>query len=547
MQYILTHLSQPWYFLLVLIVDLAAAFICVLALWTGESQKYWFRWGLLLAGTLALFLPIRAYEPLLLFLLVTPMLAGASAWQSRARPVSWRFGLGQLFQFLTLLGIGLGLWMAAVHGKPVLMWKSLPIAAVLIAIFAIRAWQVGKDASRWQSWLKFVGSLLAILIAESLLLGDWMYTIDVFGMTGRRDWDFIVHNFIMGSVLYLPFGLFVMVGSRLTRRLASPADPTSRRHTLMRGIAVALLMIFGLPIVWVYWGMLVPPIPPRASLVEAKDYERLLKIGGALRRASPSSSQALLSEARQLLARPLAVPLDFGKATEFRDYEFGPLLSLRRAIDAESAKAESQGNLDEATQLAIAEIRLGKLLQNGGGQLHAHTGMQCELIAIYRLVEMRSKLDVGNCRAVIAELERAEVQRDPLEDCLRREKLWSDLAMRWRYRLMVFAQGESNVFEDDPQRLFHKRELALNRLMRTDLAIRAFRQETGRLPRSLAELAPRYLQDALDDPFSGEPLKYRADGPNFQLYSVGPDEEDDGGQPIQPGQMLDQAGYDITL
>ena len=116
-----------------------------------------------------------------------------------------------------------------------------------------------------------------------------------------------------------------------------------------------------------------------------------------------------------------------------------------------------------------------------------------------------------------------------------REKLWSDLAMRWRYRLMIFAQRESNVFADSDELLFQKRTLALNRLMRTDLAIRAFRQESGRLPRSLAELTPRYLHDPLVDPFSGEPLRYRADGLNFQLYSVGPDGEDDGGQPIPQG------------
>jgi hypothetical protein len=32
------------------------------------------------------------------------------------------------------------------------------------------------------------------------------------------------------------------------------------------------------------------------------------------------------------------------------------------------------------------------------------------------------------------------------------------------------------------------------------------------------------------DPFSGRPLIYRPDGEGYQLYSIGPDGKDDGGQ-----------------
>ena len=36
------------------------------------------------------------------------------------------------------------------------------------------------------------------------------------------------------------------------------------------------------------------------------------------------------------------------------------------------------------------------------------------------------------------------------------------------------------------------------------------------------------------DPFGDKPLIYRKDGSGFLIYSVGPDEEDNGGIPKQP-------------
>ena len=144
MSQVLYYLAQPRFFLLILVVDMAAAAFCLAALWAGESRESWFRRGLGVCGLLALLLPIRAYEPLLLLLIVVPLLAAASAWQGRApaKAGGWKFGLSTLFQGLTLFGIGLGLWVAALRGEPLLVWRSLPIAALLIAIFAWRAWQV---------------------------------------------------------------------------------------------------------------------------------------------------------------------------------------------------------------------------------------------------------------------------------------------------------------------------------------------------------------------------------------------------------------------
>ena len=81
--------------------------------------------------------------------------------------------------------------------------------------------------------------------------------------------------------------------------------------------------------------------------------------------------------------------------------------------------------------------------------------------------------------------------------------------------------------------------LALNRLLEGQLALRAYYLDHGQYPDKLADLAPTYLPTAPIDPFTdGQPLKYHRVGNRYLLYSVGPDCVDNGGTPIIYG------GYD---
>lgn len=68
--------------------------------------------------------------------------------------------------------------------------------------------------------------------------------------------------------------------------------------------------------------------------------------------------------------------------------------------------------------------------------------------------------------------------------------------------------------------------------VRTILAIKLFRAERNRLPGSLAELVPAYLDEVPMDPWAAQgPLVYRLDDTElgYTLYTVGHDGEDNGG------------------
>ena len=73
--------------------------------------------------------------------------------------------------------------------------------------------------------------------------------------------------------------------------------------------------------------------------------------------------------------------------------------------------------------------------------------------------------------------------------------------------------------------------LANLRLARTALALEQFRAARGQqYPATLSALAPDYLDAIPQDPFDGQPLRYRPQGHGYMLYSIGPDLKDDGGK-----------------
>jgi len=63
----------------------------------------------------------------------------------------------------------------------------------------------------------------------------------------------------------------------------------------------------------------------------------------------------------------------------------------------------------------------------------------------------------------------------------------------------------------------------------TALAVEQYRLEHGRWPETLTALGPTYLRAVPVDPFDGAPLRFRHDKEGVVVYSVGPDDQDDGG------------------
>ena len=86
---------------------------------------------------------------------------------------------------------------------------------------------------------------------------------------------------------------------------------------------------------------------------------------------------------------------------------------------------------------------------------------------------------------------------------------------------------------------FHYRKVAEVHITRAGLALLEYRQTHGTFPPTLDALR----LERLTDPYIQEPLRYRAAGEGFVVYSVGEDLKDNGGTPRQPKQTTD---YDFV-
>ena len=90
--------------------------------------------------------------------------------------------------------------------------------------------------------------------------------------------------------------------------------------------------------------------------------------------------------------------------------------------------------------------------------------------------------------------------------------------------------------------------IAQQRLALTALALESFQNENHKLPEDLEELAPKFLEEIPEDPFTGIELEYRRTGKGYLLYSLGPDREDNGGlEKADKKQSEDKQSYDITF
>ncbi len=94
-----------------------------------------------------------------------------------------------------------------------------------------------------------------------------------------------------------------------------------------------------------------------------------------------------------------------------------------------------------------------------------------------------------------------------------------------------FVSGSQRALDGIP--LTQASVLTTARVLMLRLALRAYQIEHGTPPRDLQSLVPAYIQAVPADPFGkGEPLRYKTDGVIYMLWSIGPDEKDNGGTPI---------------
>ena len=91
------------------------------------------------------------------------------------------------------------------------------------------------------------------------------------------------------------------------------------------------------------------------------------------------------------------------------------------------------------------------------------------------------------------------------------------------------------------------RAIAQLRTAQAGLAIERYRLAAGKLPDTLAELMPTYLDTVPKDPFDGKELRYKKLDTGFVVYSIGEDGSDDGGKEKPRKRSGSDVPIDVTF
>jgi hypothetical protein len=337
------------------------------------------------------------------------------------------------------------------------------------------------------------------------------------------------------------------------------------------------------PLAVVYYRMSGNVAPPEYSLPETNSYPQVLAAVTKLYRLNPGEATMaairdggdpakskeiaeVYRELFELLQQPAFVSLDWErKAT--RDEEERVLLkslqmfrSVARTLEQESSAAQAAQRFDEAADFGLANLRMGSAQQKGGVIVWTLLGIGIEGLGVSQVSRVRKDLSTAETRRLVTALEAIERDREPPAVTFSREAAWAARQQTWRHTfareapvvLAAMKSLEYGVSYSEEggvlavSQTIERRDVWL-RLLKTDLAIRWFRSEAGRLPESLHQLVPRYVSAVPLDPYSLDPssplpLVYRRQGDTYQLYSVGRDRNDDGGR-----SDLYRSNFDVDL
>ena len=209
---------------------------------------------------------------------------------------------------------------------------------------------------------------------------------------------------------------------------------------------------------------------------------------------------------------------------------------LGQLLAAEGRLREMENQPAEAALSYVDAIRFGNEMSRGGFLIHRLVGIAREAIGCDLLAKLVPKLNPVEAHAVLTDLDKPDAGRITWAEVKQGERRFMRYQPGKQFNPVVWVRDwwqDRQVMQRAETE--HKTMVARERLLAAELALRCYQSEQGHPPARLDELTTNYLSHVPQDPFSGQPLIYRAQGTNWLLYSVGPDGADDGGKRVGRG------------
>ena len=523
---------------------------CLVGLWAGTSSMHWFLRAAIALGSLALLVPIGAYEPLALFGLThcVFVLVSMLAWRiwpgeglygdpqepanpSKRTPI--RFTLKDVF--LAIVVASLASWLVSAPSVSsqhlIIDWRRALLSAILLATITICAG--GTLLATRRRWLWGIFWIIAIPLAGVLeyASGDWMH----------------INQFVQAFYdrVYMPSGgvskviaLEVWFSVSLALILAlSIAFFRPAKWRVVRFAARGVALIVGLPILYgyasLYAHMVAMNAPRPMKSAESNALPRLLELSDGIEMMSPARVAEIHAEAIALSKKPGYAVISW-HPTEHQthmDVRHAQSRGMARSLIAEADRLAAAGKHDDAAEYLLAVIRIGQMNCRNGTVTTHETGLALIHMAEASLMKRRRDLSPQKSREISGFLLTLEPNRDPFVDAMKRTDHWMEAVFGWRYRLERAVRPETHMrISGRGIENLNAKVTSFERMLSIDLVSRAFHAHHSRWPDSLHELVPTYLPQVPDDPLSRKHFIYHPAEPEFVLYSVGADGEDDGGK-----------------
>jgi hypothetical protein len=541
----------------------------LLGVWAASSKLHWFLRAATVFGGVLLLVPVRAYEPAAIIALASPLIViGIRRLQPErsissetpgdepdSRPKRWRFGLLDLFLLMLLVAIALFAWRAIDHGYNAYDWAAFSISAATFAAIVVTSYGTVMRR-RWWGYLAMLILFVAVApflisaaAAQTRAIPAWNAVGALYGGRSRTD-------FLLLAAVHAALGLLMILFFSLqqgTRARSAAWRRFSQGGLLLLGSALGIC----LPVL--YWQMLwLTPFPPSID-GSPNHYARVAEIAQALggnRAGGPSASAnvpQLVQEAETLLQHSNSVVWEKQALSQHElDAHHAAVSDMRaisRRFDADSTSFAMAGDHDRAAELGLANFRLGVMLNRGGDEIHGLLGSSFMRVGLLRVTAARRSLSPEARLSTIAVLQRSRGELESARTISDRDAAICERAYGWSHRYECLVTKLAFKVTTPGAQMLHRdrqRIAAHMVLLETDLALRAFRDDHGRLPTTLSELVPDYLPIAPADPFDQLPLRYQIKADDFVVYSVSSDGRDDGGR-FTNRQHSGSAGFDYDL
>jgi hypothetical protein len=485
-----------------------------------------------------------------------------------------------------------------------------PILAVVIAMGAQIAMHLGPQTSEsiTTALLNGAGSGLAVLLAAwmtvtkrkaivwplalALCLGvaailawfDWLFPAFTRSTGWPPDKATILAFFgvlrihpQLAWLLVLPAVMLLSLIAIVLYRFAQrPWKSKTAWPSLPRLASQGTLMVVSLALVafpsYVLWQLLHPLPLPHYPMPDPNGFEVIAAAGNAFSGSpilntsvEPQSTSELAAEIakhqeaydqlRVGLAQDMQVqfwptrPEELDASLQLSLNAVQAARSAARGLMREAELAEQQERFDDAVRISFDNVRLGVAMPRNGLLVDYLVGIAIEGIGQHSLYQVIQHLEPDQCQSAIKTLAKLEADREPLDEVILRDRIWSQHAYGWFGHLM-------QIFEDLAPRwktavmVRHalNRTQTVSRLLTVGLAIRAYRVKHEEIPHSLSDLVPDYLEKIPIDPFdpAGGPLRFVRRDETYIIYSVGDDGVDNGGTAKELGRYPSH-GEDLRL